>query len=231
MEQYFIYGTNELEYLKMKDKRLGAVIDKVGMIERTIIPDLFSSLVYSIIGQQISTKAHKAIWLKMQEKWGKITPALIESLSVEELQSIGTTFRKVDYIKSIAHQVFTNEFNIEELYGMNDTDICKRLSSLKGIGVWTAEMMMLFSMQRPNILSYGDLAILRGMRMVYHHRNITPELFNKYKRRLSPYCSIASLYFWTVASGKVDGYTDYIVKNKTNTHESRRKATSSVKSH
>ena len=70
----------------------------------------------------------------------------------------------------------------------------------------------LFCLQRSNVLSYGDLAIQRGMRMVYHHRKITPELFRKYKRRLSPYCSVASLYFWAVAGGAVPSMRDYAPK-------------------
>ncbi len=70
----------------------------------------------------------------------------------------------------------------------------EELASLKGIGVWTAEMILLFCLQRPDIFSYDDLAIQRGLRMVYHHRKIDRKLFEKYRRRFSPYCSVASLY-------------------------------------
>ena len=80
---------------------------------------------------------------------------------------------------------------------------------IQGIGVWTAEMILLFCMQRPNVLSFGDLAIQRGMRMVYHHRKIDRKLFEKYRRRLSPYCSVASLYFWAVAGGAIPGMKDF----------------------
>ena len=77
-----------------------------------------------------------------------------------------------------------------------------------GIGVWTAEMLLLFTLQRPDILSYGDLGIQRGMRMVYRHRKITKKLFAKYRRRLSPYGSVASLYFWMVAGGAIPDLED-----------------------
>ena len=87
------------------------------------------------------------------------------------------------------------------------------MSSLKGIGVWTAEMILLFCMQRPNVLSFGDLAIQRGMRMIYHHRKIDRKLFEKYRRRLSPYCSVASLYFWAAAGGAVPGLKDHAPKS------------------
>ena len=100
---------------------------------------------------------------------------------------------------------------------MSDQEAIEALSSLNGIGVWTAEMILLFCMQRPNILSYGDLAIQRGMRMVYHHRKIDRKLFEKYRRRLSPYCSVASLYFWAVAGGALPDMKDYAPKAKTKT--------------
>ena len=82
------------------------------------------------------------------------------------------------------------------------------LCSLRGVGVWTAEMILLFCLQRPDILSYDDLAIRRGLRMVYRHREIDRERFEKYRRRYSPCGSVASLYLWAAACGAVPGLTD-----------------------
>ena len=90
----------------------------------------------------------------------------------------------------------------------------RELSALKGIGVLTAEMILLFCMQRPDVFSYDDLAIQRGLRMVYHHRKIDRKLFEKYRRRFSPYCSVASLYLWAAAGGAVPGLKDYAPKKK-----------------
>ena len=97
---------------------------------------------------------------------------------------------------------------------MSDEQVCTKLSEQNGIGVWTAEMLMIFSMQRSNVLSYGDLAILRGLRMVYHHRKIDKTIFNKYWKRYSPYASVASLYLWAVAGGAIDEMKDYAPKKK-----------------
>ncbi|NLT39614.1 MAG: DNA-3-methyladenine glycosylase 2 family protein, partial [Clostridiales bacterium] len=80
-------------------------------------------------------------------------------------------------------------------------EVCHRLCSLPGVGIWTAEMLMIFSMLRPDIISRGDLAILRGLRIVYGLEEITPELFQEYKRRYSPYATVASLYLWAAAAG------------------------------
>ena len=88
------------------------------------------------------------------------------------------------------------------------------LVKTRRIGIWSAEMLMLFSMQRPDILSYRDLAIQRGLRMVYHHRDITRNLFEKYRRRYSPYNSVASLYLWAVAGGAIEGMKDYATTKK-----------------
>ncbi len=209
MENFFQYGETEIAYLKQADKRLAEVIDRIG---RVVIPDLFAALVHSIVGQQISTKAHETIWRRIENALGKVTPEAIDRLPVEELQGFGITFKKAAYIRNATRKVMDGTFDIQALYTMSDDEVCARLSELDG--VWSAEMLMLFSMQRPDILSFGDLAIQRGLRMVYHHRKITRELFEKYRHRFSPYNSVASLYLWAVAGGAIDGMKDYAPKNK-----------------
>ena len=214
MENFFQYGETEIAYLKQVDKRMAEVIDRIGKVERRVIPDFFAALVHSIVGQQISTKAHETIWRRMENALGQVTPEAIDRLSVEELQGFGITFKKAAYIRNATQQVLDGTLNIQSLYTMNDNEVCARLSELDGIGVWSAEMLMLFSMQRPDILSFGDLAIQRGLRMVYHHRKITRELFEKYRRRFSPYNSVASLYLWAVAGGAIEGMKDYAPKKQ-----------------
>ena len=211
---YFAYGEKETEYLKKKDKKLAEVIDTVGHIYREVDEDLFSAVVHHIIGQQISTKAQKTIWLRMQNAYGEVTPEAIDSAETEELQAFGMTFRKAEYIRDFAGKVIRGEFDLAAVEQMSDEEAIAVLSGLKGIGGWTAEMILLFCLQRPDILSYGDLAILRGMRMVYHHREMDKKRFEKYRRRLSPYGSVASLYFWAVAGGAVEGMKDYAPKVK-----------------
>lgn len=214
MPAHFLYGEKEIEHLKKVDKRLAGVIDQVGTIERTIIPDLFTALVNSIVGQQISTKAHQTVWERMVSELDEISPAGIDNLSLEELQQFGITFKKAAYIKSVARKITTGEFDLDSLHSMSDEQVCAKLSEQQGVGVWTAEMLMIFSMQRPNVLSYGDLAILRGLRMVYHHRKIDKITFHKYWKRYTPYASVASLYLWAVAGGAIDGMKDYAPKKK-----------------
>lgn len=209
MERYFEYGATELNYLRQKDKRLCGVIDRVGHIDRTVDTDLFSSVVHHIVGQQISTKAQATIWQRMRDALGEVNAETILAAGVPKLQSLGMTFRKAEYITDFAEKVRTGAFDLDAVEHMPDADAIRALSALKGIGVWTAEMILLFCMQRPDIFSYDDLAIQRGLRMVYHHRSIDRERFERYRRRFSPYCSVASLYLWAVSGGAIPEMKDY----------------------
>ena len=206
---YFQYGEKEIEYLKSKDKKLAEIIDKIGHIDRPVNHDLFSEVVFNIVGQQISTKANQTIWDRMVNELGTINADTLINAGRDKLQSFGTTFKKVDYILNFANKVKNKEIDIDSFYNKSDEEIIKELSSLNGIGVWTAEMILLHCLERPNIFSYGDLAIHKGIRMVYHHRKIDKKLFEKYRKRFSPYCSVVSLYFWTVSSGAIPELKNY----------------------
>ncbi|MBB3697097.1 hypothetical protein KMW28_21370 [Flammeovirga yaeyamensis] len=203
---YFPIPEEAISYLKKKDKKLSVAIDRIGEIKRPINPDLFSALVNSIVGQQISTKAQKTVWNRIKNGVGVVTPKSIHEFDREELKSFGLSYRKVDYIKDFSAKVYTNEFDIESLTEMTDDEVCKQLSSLKGIGNWTAEMLMLFSMQRQNILSFGDLAIIRGICKLYGHKEVDKVRFEKYRKRYSPYGSVASLYLWAIS------HEDFVVR-------------------
>lgn len=199
MIEYFQYGDKEIEYLKKKDKKLAKAMDQIGLIKREVTPDLFTGLVYNIIGQQISMKAADTVCNRFLEKYGSITPDVLYNADINEMQQLGITMRKAGYIKEISERVYSKSFSIDELYELPDDEVIKRLSSLPGIGVWTAEMLMIFSMQRKDILSWGDLAIKRGLMNLYGHKTITKEQFARYKKRYSPYGSIASLYLWEIS--------------------------------
>ena len=211
---YFKYGETEISYLKDKDKKMAEVIEQIGFIKREVDTDLFSAVIHHIVGQQISTKAQATIWKRMSDRLGTVNAETILEVEPAQLQSLGMSFRKVEYIRDFADKVYSGAFDLAAVSEMNDQDAIKELSSLKGIGVWTAEMILLFCLQRPDIFSFDDLAIQRGLRMVYHHRKIDRKLFEKYRRRFRPYCSVASLYLWAVAGGAIPGMRDYLPKKK-----------------
>lgn len=208
------YGEKEIEYLKARDKLLGAAIDRIGPITRPVDSDLFSSVIHHIIGQQISTSAQATIWQRLCDRLITVNAETVCSLELNELQKLGMSFRKAEYIKDFSEKVRAKEFDIDALHHMSDAAVIQELSALKGIGVWTAEMIMIFCMQRPDIVSFGDLAILRGMRMLYRHRDIDPVKFKKYAKRYSPYGTVASLYLWSIASGALPELADPTPKKK-----------------
>ena len=208
---WFVYGKKETDWLQARCKTLGAAIEAIGPLQRGVTPDLYRALVNAIVGQQISSKAQATIWARMNERF-PITPEGIGALSEENLQACGISFRKASYIMEITAAVLDGSLDLPALRQMPDEAVCARLSQLKGIGVWTAEMLMTFSMQRPDVMSYKDLAIVRGLRMLYRHRTITPALFDRYKRRYAPHASVASLYLWAIAGGALPHLSDPVPK-------------------
>jgi DNA-3-methyladenine glycosylase II len=198
----FKYGSLELEHLKKKDKKLALAIDSIGRIEREVMPDLFAALIHSIVGQQIATKAATTVWGRLQLQCGEITPQAIASADAAEIQTCGLSMRKTLYIKGVGEAALQNDFNIHELPALTDSEIIARLSALSGVGVWTAEMLLIFSLERPDVVSWGDLAIRRGMMNLYGLSKLTRDQFDRYRKRYSPYGSVASLYLWALAARK-----------------------------
>ena len=205
---YFDYGAREVDYLKARDRVLGEVIDQVGHVEREVDPDLFSAVVHHIVGQQISTKAQATIWARMRERLGEVNARTVAAAGTAALQSVGISLRKAEYIQDFAGKVNSGAFDLQRVAALPDSAAIEALVALKGVGVWTAEMILLFCLQRPDIFSFDDLAIQRGLRMVYRHRKIDRKLFEKYRKRFSPYGSVASLYLWAVAGGAIPGKKD-----------------------
>ena len=171
---YFSYGERETEYLRRKDKRLGAVIERVGYIERAVDPDLFSAVVHHIVGQQVSMRAQATVWARLRAALGEVSAQTVAALDAEALRGMGMSLRKAEYILDFARRVQSGEFDLEAVRRMDDGQAIAALTSLRGVGVWTAEMILLFCLQRPDVLSYDDLAIRRGLRMLYRHKGARP---------------------------------------------------------
>lgn len=193
------YSQKALDHLQSRDKKLGAAIAKLGMLKRSHHPDLFSALIQSLVSQQISSKAAVTVGGRLRDLVGEISPENIHNSELEAIQKCGMSMRKATYIKGIAAAVMNGELSLQELHDLPDEDVVKKLSALNGIGVWTAEMMLIFSLGRPDVVSWGDLAIRRGMMNLYGHKTLTRAQFEKYRKRYSPYGSVASLYLWEMS--------------------------------
>ena len=208
----FPYGETELAHLRARDRKLGAAIDRIGPIHRDVDPDLFSSVIHHIIGQQVSMAAQRTVWRRLQTAAAPLSPETVAAMSAESLQALGMTYRRASYILEFAQKVASGNFDLEALAEMEDSQALIRLTSLRGVGPWTAEMLLIFGLQRPDVVSWGDLAILRGMRMLYRKRTIDPAFFQRLRKRYSPYGTTASLYLWAIACGALPELTDPAAK-------------------
>jgi 3-methyladenine DNA glycosylase/8-oxoguanine DNA glycosylase len=195
----FRYGSTETDHLRKRDKKLGQAIDEIGMIERPATPDLFIALIASVAGQQVSAKAAETVWKRMEQRFVTITPETITAAAAEEIQQCGMSMRKAGYIKGIGDAVADGSLDLAGLYSLSDDEVITRLTALNGVGVWTAEMLLIFSIERPDVVSWGDFAIRRGMMRLYGRETLNRAQFERYRKRYSPFGSVASLYLWEIS--------------------------------
>jgi DNA-3-methyladenine glycosylase II len=205
---YFSYGEREVDYLSARDPVLGAAISRIGHIYREVTPDLFQDLINSVVGQQISAKAGATIRARLHEELcgdndsALLDPHVLATADPARIQACGLSWRKTEYVQGIAAAVDSGQINLDALPGLPDEEVVQALIKLKGVGRWTVEMLMIFCLQRPDILAFDDLAIQRGMLKLYHHRKITKPIFERHRRRYHPYASVASLYLWHIAGNQ-----------------------------
>ncbi len=199
---YIKYSKEDKLNLIKQDPILGEYISEKGDIKRVRDKTPFYSLIRSIVGQQISTAAQHAILHRLEDLLGEITAPNILKAKEIDLKNTGLSDRKLEYILGLANKVNSNELNIEKLIKLEDEEIIEELTKIKGIGRWTAEVFLLFALNRKNIISYDDLGIRRGIKKLYNKDEVTKEFFNELKERYTPYSSIASLYIWEAGREK-----------------------------
>ena len=206
---YFEYGEEEIEYLKRKDKKLGEAIKRIGPIQRELDSDMFAAIVHQIAGQQISNAALETVWGRLSDKLsGRLTASGVLGLTQQELQSCGISFRKAEYIREFSQKIQSGALVLEDFRTMSDEEVTVQLTACRGIGVWTAQMFLIFCLKRPNVVSWGDFGIRRGMRMLYRHRELDRTKFDRYAKRYAPYGTVASLYLWAIAGGALPELAD-----------------------
>jgi 3-methyladenine DNA glycosylase/8-oxoguanine DNA glycosylase len=196
---HFNYGQLEIEHLQSRDSQLAAAIHKFGMLEREITPDPFIALLKCMVAQQISTKAAETVWNRLSDKFANANPHNIVNAEITDIQQCGLSMRKAGYIKNIAEKTVTGEVNFSAFAQMSDQEIIKQLSSLNGVGVWTVEMLLIFSLCRSDVVSWGDLGIRRGMMNLYGLSELSKAQFEQYRQNYSPYGSVASFYLWAIS--------------------------------
>jgi|TARA_E500000331_G_scaffold354421_1_gene407359 DNA-3-methyladenine glycosylase II len=196
-----LYWSKAKKYLSKKDKVMSKLIknykspSEITLISRK---DVFYSLCKSIVGQQISVAAANSVFLRLKKKCkNKISPKKISNISFIQLKKCGLSRQKVKGIKSLSKQILNKTFDPKLINNMNDEDAIIYLSQLRQIGRWSAEMILLFTYNRPNIWPIQDIGLLRAISKNYKKKYLPPNSFVLLlNKRFSPYCSVATWYLW-----------------------------------
>lgn len=186
-----------ISHLKAKDKRLAKVIDAVGEIEIHQHSDSFYFIVREIVGQMVSAAVKKVIFDRLTAICNNnICPETLLKLQVEDLRAIGLSNAKSQFILSLAEMVAKGNINFATLETMSDEDVLNHLTSIKGIGNWTAKMYLLFFLQREDILPYEDGAFLQAYRWLYNTKKSDRKSIEKRCKKWKPYTSVGARYLY-----------------------------------
>ncbi len=157
----------------------------------------FRELAEAVINQQLATKAAATIWRRFVELLkGEVTPENVIKFSAEELRTAGVSRQKAGYLHAMAQAVVSGEVKLETLPKLSDEEVIKELTKLKGIGPWTAEMFLMFTLGRPDVFSYLDLGLLRAFEIVYNQPGATRAQMEPIVAKWSPYRTYAALALW-----------------------------------
>lgn len=184
-------------YLTKKDKRLAKVIEMVGEI--TYIPhdNPYEQIINSIIGQMLANRVAQVLRKRLYEMCnGNVTPANIIKLTDEQIKSIGISKSKVKSIRALTDSVVTGFINFNELESLSNEEAIKKLTAIRGIGIWSAKMFLIFTLDRPDILPFEDMAFLQSYAWMYKTSDTKPASIKKRCKKWSPYSSYATRYLY-----------------------------------
>ena len=192
------YWNSAKRILSKRDPVLKKIINKFNKGFLTTRKDPFFSLCRTIIGQQISTKAADSIWLKFEKKCKKkILPINVLKLSSSSLRSAGLSHQKISYLKNIAKSFKNKSFNVREVKKMNDKEAINYVTQLKGLGIWSAEMFLMFNLNRPDIFPVQDIGLLRAISKNYKTSYPPSKRFlDKISKLHAGYRTVFTWYMW-----------------------------------
>lgn len=190
-----------IAYLSNTDPIMRATIELVGPCTLHPDPDVFNALVDAIISQQISVRAADAIMARLRSALpdGKVTPEALLTLSLEQLRSLGLSTSKARYVHNLVEHIQSGQLQLDRLPELEDEEIIAQLTAVKGIGRWTAEMCLIFTLGRPDVLPVDDLGFLEGIRQAYQlpARPSKQEALQR-GELWRPYRTFATWYMWAV---------------------------------
>ena len=187
-----------IEHLQAADPILGGIIERVGAYRIRFRDPGFETLVKSIVFQQLSGRVANVIFGRLSAAVkGVVTPESVLKLRPSRMRSLGLSTQKVAYIRDLARHTRSGKVVFQDLAALADDEVIQRLTEVKGIGVWTAHMFLMFALQRTDILPTGDLGLRNAIRKAYHLEALpTAEEMERMAGRWRPYCTVASWYLW-----------------------------------
>lgn len=191
------YGKEQTELLSERDGKLGDFIKKKGFVERHVFDDFFTGLCYNIVGQQLSMKACDTLWRKFTDCVGEVVPA--NCLDADHMKQCGLSRSKADCIAVCAERIISGVLAEGRLSEMSDEDIIAALTKIKGIGRWTAEMVLIFCLARPDVLSLSDFGIRKGLSLLHDIDMSDKKSMERFRELYSPCGTVASVYLWEAA--------------------------------
>lgn len=188
----------EILYLRQKDKRLSKIISSIGDLSYTVPEgDGYSFVIHEIIEQMLSSKAGQVIYNRLESLCGgDVSPESISQLTDDEIKGIGTSRPKLRCIREFTEFTKQGFLDKERFLSLSDSEVLKSLTSVRGIGNWTAKMYLIFVLNRPNILPFEDRAFLQVFSWLYKTSDCSPDIVQRKCRKWAPYSSIASRYFY-----------------------------------
>ncbi|WP_321477915.1 DNA-3-methyladenine glycosylase [uncultured Paludibaculum sp.] len=193
-----------VDHLTSADPKLATWIERVGPCQIAFHPPEFSTLARSVVFQQLSGKAAATIYKRLEAALGPkgVRPEGILTLEPEQMRPLGLSGQKAKYLRSLAEKTLDGTINFAQLPSMPDEEVIAHLTSAKGVGVWTAQMFLMFALQRPDVLPLGDLGIRNAMQRLYRLRTPPkPERMVKIARPWRPYTTYACWYLWRGLDG------------------------------
>jgi DNA-3-methyladenine glycosylase II len=190
-------------HLKKADPVLAQIIKTVGPYNLVVRQPTIETLARSIVYQQISGKAAASVFTKLKAAVGpRFTAAALLRLSTDELRACGLSAQKISYLRDLAEKVASRQISFRKLHTLPDENVIEHLTQVKGIGVWTVQMFLMFALQRPNIFPAADLGVRNAIRRAYNLPDVpTAADLMQISARWHPYCSVATWYLWRSLDG------------------------------
>jgi DNA-3-methyladenine glycosylase II len=187
-----------IHHLKKSDPVLSAIIERVGPCRMEFGPPEFHSLAEAIVYQQLNGKAAVTIFKRFAALAGDpVSPEGILKLTDAQMRTVGLSKQKTSYLKDMAERAARGELDFKRLPQMTDAEVIEHLTQVKGVGVWTAHMFLMFTLRRPNVLPTGDYGVQVAMKKHYKKRKLPkPVQMEKIARAWEPYRSVACWYLW-----------------------------------